>query len=77
MPVLPVGEYSLTVAVAEGTQQEHVQHHWIDDALRFRVHAITVARGLVGLPLRAITLRSMTEDRAGSDESSAKQKVHP
>jgi lipopolysaccharide transport system ATP-binding protein len=77
MPYLRSGDYTINIGLAEGTNEEHVQHHWIDDALRFRVHAITVARGLVGLPLRAITLRCMTEDRAGSDEASAKQEVHP
>jgi lipopolysaccharide transport system ATP-binding protein len=61
MPYLRSGDYTINIGLAEGTNEEHVQHHWIDDALRFRVHAITVARGLVGLPLRAITLRILSE----------------
>jgi lipopolysaccharide transport system ATP-binding protein len=61
MPYLRSGDYSINIGLAEGTNEDHVQHHWIDDALRFRVHAITVARGLVGLPLRAITLRILSE----------------
>ncbi len=64
MPYLRSGDYTINIGLAEGTNEEHVQHHWIDDALRFRVHAITVARGLVGLPLRAITLRLLNETPA-------------
>jgi lipopolysaccharide transport system ATP-binding protein len=67
MPYLRAGDYTVNIGLAEGTNEEHVQHHWIDDALRFRVHAITVARGLVGLPLRSITLRMLVE--AASDDS--------
>jgi len=30
-------EYSLTVAIAEGTQVSHIQRHWVHDALTIRV----------------------------------------
>jgi lipopolysaccharide transport system ATP-binding protein len=39
LPLLPTGDYSINAAIAEGTQESHVQHHWIDDALIFKVHA--------------------------------------
>jgi lipopolysaccharide transport system ATP-binding protein len=35
MPVLHPGDYAMSVALADGTQQQHVQHHWIHDALAF------------------------------------------
>ena len=35
MPVLQPGDYAMSVALADGTQQQHVQHHWIHDALVF------------------------------------------
>lgn len=54
MPILPVGDYSFCVALAEGTQSEHVQHHWIHDALVFRSHASSAANGLVGIPMNSI-----------------------
>lgn len=57
MPVLPVGEYSITVAVAEGTQAEHVHHHWIHDALFFRSHTSSVCTGLVGIPMLDISMK--------------------
>ena len=56
MPVLPVGDYSVTVALAEGSQDEHVQHQWMHDALLFRSHASSVAQGLVGIPINQIEM---------------------
>lgn len=56
MPYLPVGDYSIAAAVAEGTQDEHVQHHWIHDAVLFRSHSSAVATGLVGVPMLDIQM---------------------
>jgi lipopolysaccharide transport system ATP-binding protein len=57
MPVMPVGDYSISVAIAEGTQQEHVQHQWINDALAFKVHSSSVCHGLLGIPMKKILMR--------------------
>lgn len=57
MPILPVGEYSFGAAVAEGTQQDHVQHHWIHDALIVRSVTSFVASGLVGIPMHIIEMK--------------------
>ena len=54
LPLLPPGNYSIAVAVAEGRQQEHVQHEWMHDALIFRVETSSVRHSLVGVPMRAI-----------------------
>lgn len=35
MPVLHPGDYAMSIALADGTQEEHVQQHWIHDALAF------------------------------------------
>ncbi len=51
MPVLPVGDYSISPAIAAGTQEEHVQHHWVHDAVIFKVHTSSVCLGLVGLQM--------------------------
>ncbi|MEA2756923.1 MAG: lipopolysaccharide transport system ATP-binding protein [Aliidongia sp.] len=56
MPYLPTGDYSVVAAIAEGTQVENVAHHWIDDALFFRVQSSHVARGLVGIPMLDIAI---------------------
>ena len=56
MPILPVGEYSICVAVAEGSQQEHIQHHWIHDAVIFKSHSSSTVTGLVGIPMKNISI---------------------
>jgi lipopolysaccharide transport system ATP-binding protein len=53
MPRLLPGDYSVCAAVAEGTQQLHVQHHWIHDALFFKSHCPAGSSGLVGIPVTA------------------------
>lgn len=57
MPVLPTGDYSINAAVADGTQDNHVQHHWRFDALSIRSHASSICVGLVGIPMRSISMR--------------------
>ncbi|WP_027816705.1 ABC transporter ATP-binding protein [Paraburkholderia bannensis] len=51
MPMLPVGDFSINVAVAEGTQYNHIQLHWVHDALPLRVHASRVEHALLGIPM--------------------------
>ena len=57
MPWLAAGDYVVGAAVADGTQANHVQHHWVHDAL-----AVTSAPardwtgGLLGVPMRAVSL---------------------
>ncbi len=57
MPILPKGDYSINVALAEGNQQDHVQHHWIHEALLFESLSSSVTTGLVGIPMEDITLQ--------------------
>jgi lipopolysaccharide transport system ATP-binding protein len=64
MPILPAGEYFVAPAVADGTQESHVQHHWLHEALRFRSVSSTVAGGLVGIPMQRVEL--VAESGAGS-----------
>lgn len=56
MPILPTGDYVIGTALAEGTQEDHIQHHWLHDALAFRVHASRICFGLFGIPMGNITL---------------------
>lgn len=56
MPRMPAGDYTVTASVADGTQHEHVQHHWIFDALAFRSECSSASAGLVGLPMHDIRL---------------------
>ena len=56
MPTLPVGDYSIAAAVASGTQDQHVQHHWVHDALVIKSLSSSVSTGLVGIPMKDISL---------------------
>lgn len=58
MPRLSAGNYSISVAVANGTQAEHVQHHWIHDAINFKSESTSVSSGIMGIPMQSITLIS-------------------
>jgi lipopolysaccharide transport system ATP-binding protein len=56
MPAVAPGEYAIGVAIADGTQASHVQHHWIHDALAVTSVARGIVGGLVGIPMEAVTL---------------------
>jgi lipopolysaccharide transport system ATP-binding protein len=55
MPMLATGDYVITVAVGEGTQEEHIIHHWIHDALAFK-SLTRVPNGLLGISMHAVEL---------------------
>ena len=59
MPLLPPGEYSIAVAIANGTQEVHEQHHWIHDAVLFKSESSSLTTGLIGIPMQAIKLQSL------------------
>ncbi len=54
MPLLPAGDYSITTAVANGTQEIHEQHHWVHDAVIFKSESSSVSSGLIGIPMLEI-----------------------
>jgi lipopolysaccharide transport system ATP-binding protein len=56
MPIFPVGNYSICAAVAEGNQNEHIQHHWLHDAIIFESHSSSVSTGLIGVPMKEISI---------------------
>jgi lipopolysaccharide transport system ATP-binding protein len=56
MPYLPPGDYVFCTACADGTQEEHIQHHWLHEALAFRSESSHSLGCLIGLPMREITL---------------------
>ncbi|NYT24357.1 ABC transporter ATP-binding protein [Alcaligenaceae bacterium] len=56
MPLLPAGEYAVTVSVAEGTQVDHIQHHWVHDALIVQSLCASVSTGIVGIPMLDIRI---------------------
>jgi lipopolysaccharide transport system ATP-binding protein len=56
MPWLADGNYSVTVAFVEGTQDDHTHLHWIEDSLILNVAGSRVARGIVALPASDIRI---------------------
>jgi lipopolysaccharide transport system ATP-binding protein len=66
LPLLPPGNYSIAVAVADGRQQDHIQHEWIHDALTFRVETSSVRHSLVGLPMRSIQFERLPHAAAAA-----------
>lgn len=56
MPLLPNGEYSVTVSIAEGDPYNATQHHWLHDALLIRVSSARLRYGLVGIPFQSVTM---------------------
>jgi lipopolysaccharide transport system ATP-binding protein len=57
MPYLPPGDYIFATACANGTQEEHIQHHWLHEALAFQSQSTHAVGGLIGLPMRDISLK--------------------
>lgn len=56
LPMLPNGQYVVMASVADGTQTDHVQHHYLHDALVITVSSSKVRWGLVGLPFDRVVL---------------------
>jgi len=56
MPYLPAGDYMFCVACANGTQQDHVQHHWMHEAMTFHSQSSHAVGGLIGLPMLSIQM---------------------
>lgn len=54
IPLLATSDYSVGAALAEGTQVEHVQHHWIHDALAFKAKADPHLTGFMAIDVEAI-----------------------
>lgn len=56
MPILEKGDYSISIAVAEGTQAENIQHDWKHEALMLQSVASSCQTGMMGIPMRNISL---------------------
>ncbi|MEJ2789126.1 ABC transporter ATP-binding protein [Pseudoxanthomonas sp. CCNWLW251] len=57
LPMLPDGDYSMTVAIAEGDPWVNIQHHWVHDAVMIKVASTKLRYGLVGIPFEAVTMK--------------------
>ena len=57
MPILPVGSYAADVAIADGSNVEHLQMLWLHDVFALQSHASS-AIGLVGLRCDYVSLEA-------------------
>ena len=62
MPRLHPGQYTLHAAIADGTQDEHVQHQWFHNALTITSYYHGKTGVMVGIPMRQISLRRIAND---------------
>ena len=50
MPLLASGNYTVTAAFVDGTQEDHAHLHWVEDSLIIRVIDSSRIRGILTLP---------------------------
>ena len=60
LPLLQKGQYSITLSLAEGNQEEHDQLQWMNDALMIESINNSIAAGLAGVPMHRINLKIHT-----------------
>jgi lipopolysaccharide transport system ATP-binding protein len=59
LPMLPNGDYSITVSIADGDPHTHTQHHWLHNALIFKVLSEKLRYGLVGIQFKNVKLEKI------------------
>ena len=57
IPLLKQGDYSITVSLAAGDQENHRILHWINDAVILRSECTSIAAGIAGIPMQSITIQ--------------------
>jgi lipopolysaccharide transport system ATP-binding protein len=57
LPFLPNGEYSMSVSIADGDPFDHVQHHWLHEAMILTVQSPKLRYGLVGIAFDSVEMR--------------------
>jgi lipopolysaccharide transport system ATP-binding protein len=72
LPLLPDGEYIINPALAEGRQDEHLQHHWLDEGVVLTVTQSDVRFGVVGVPMLGIEIERI--DGVGTSAANAMSK---
>ena len=55
-PMLPNGQYSMTISVADGDLHNNTQHNWMHDALILNVSSSKIRYGLVGVQFDSVRL---------------------
>lgn len=61
MPLLPKGRYVVSPAIATGSQEQHVQQHWIHEALVIESMNSISHMGLVAIPMWDVKTELITQ----------------
>ena len=64
MPILFQGEYSVNVAVAEGMGDDHIQHHWVNEAMILHSLKCRLVHGICGLQNMSVEMQVFTGSKA-------------
>ena len=67
LPLLPAGDYSVTVAVQEGDNVNAKTLCWVHDTLILRSECSSVGVGLAGLPMKKIELDELVSQSMVGD----------
>ena len=62
LPMLPNGEYAVMASIAGGNLYDHIQHHFLHDALILTVTSSKIRWGLVGIPFEQVSLKISNEE---------------
>ncbi|UVL38918.1 ABC transporter ATP-binding protein [Pseudomonas sp. B21-040] len=65
MPILIQGDYSINIAVADGVGDEHIQHHWLNDAMALHSLNSRLVHGICGL--QDLNMNIVISSVAGSE----------
>lgn len=56
LPILPIGSYTVDVAIADGTPENVTQLQWLHDAFSLESHTSSTVSGMIGLIFESIEL---------------------
>ena len=57
LPMLQDGQYAVMTSLANGDSYNHIQHHYVHDALIINVHSSKIRFGIVGVPFESVSLK--------------------
>jgi len=70
LPMLQNGQYVVMSSLANGDSYNHIQHHYIHDALVIHVYSSKIRFGIMGVPFESVALKINNETPCGSGEVS-------
>jgi lipopolysaccharide transport system ATP-binding protein len=69
LPFLKSGDYAVTAAIASGTIESHVQHHWLHDSMLFRVHSPFPNWVMIAVPMHSISMEVVDEPHIAVEQA--------